>query len=111
MPFLKSARIRAICCVYGRYTIGEQYDGSALGKLYMGQVKHISVLRENTLLCVEWFKTGDLSDEQRDGLKIIPVSIMEQDQMWIDAADVVVQQHILLQPDVKSKSFHVVIKI
>lgn len=97
--------------VCGRYTIGEAHDGSPVEKFYFGQVKHIAVVREVTLLCVQWFQTGDLSDDQHQGLKIIPVSLMDQDQMWITATHILNQQHILLRPSKRSKNFHVMIKI
>jgi hypothetical protein len=97
--------------VCGRYAIGEEHDGSPVEKFYFGQVKHIAVVREVILLCVQWFKTGDLSYDQHQGLKIIPVSLMDQDQMWITATHVLNQQHILLRPSKSSKDFHVMIKI
>ena len=80
--------------------------------IFLGQVRHAVKFRDTHLLCVEWYKVGALDDDQLAGLSVIPVSVREQqDQMWIDVDSIIIQQHILLRPDIRSRSFHVVIKI
>ena len=75
-------------------------------------MKHAVKFRDANLLCVEWYKVGALDDDQLAGLSVIPVSVREQqDQKWIDVDSIIIQQHILLRPDIRSRSFHVVIKI
>ena len=93
--------------VCGRYTI-EDDDTEVF---FIGQVQHIASYLGHILLCVEWFQVDALDDDQRVGLTIIPVTIMNtQDEMWIDAGSIVIQKHVVVRPNLGSRSFHVAIK-
>ena len=99
--------------VFGRYLIRDGRNREDLEELCIGEVQHIMALGNYRLLCVEWFTIpNELTDDQRAGLKVIPVSTRRvQDQMWIDVGSIVIQQHVLIRPDARAGSFHVVIKI
>ena len=105
--------------VCGRYIVRDEEVNVPVGvepeeteTIFLGQVQHAVKFRDANLLCVEWYKVGALDDDQLAGLSVIPVSVREQqDQMWIDVDSIIIQQHILLRPDIRSRSFHVVIKI
>lgn len=100
--------------VFGRYLITD-HGGlrEDVEELCIGEVQHVMVIGSHQLLCVEWFNiTRVITDDQRAGLEVIPVSIKrEQDQMWIDVGSIVIQQHVLIRPDKRAGSFHAIIKI
>ena len=101
--------------VFGRYLVKDHRGlREDVEDLFIGEVQHVMVLGSHQLLCVEWFKItgGVIDDDQRAGLKVIPVSIRRgQDQMWIDVGSIEIQQHVLIRPGERAASFHVVIKI
>ena len=93
--------------VCGRYDVGDE------PVFYLGEVRHIVCWRENTILCVEWFDSVNLcgQDEFLAGLQLIPVHTKAvQDQMWIDVGSLIIQQHIVVRPDLSSEDFHVFIR-
>ena len=95
--------------VCGRYTQGDDdNDHEVFG---IGRVRHIALYVGHILLCVEWFEVGDLDDDQRVGLTVIPVKIKRsQDEMWIDASSIIIQKNVVIRPSVGTRSFHVAIK-
>ena len=95
--------------VCGRYTQGDDdNDHEVFG---IGRVRHIALYVGHILLCVEWFEVGDLDDDQRVGLTVIPVKIKRsQDEMWTDASSIIIQKNVVIRPSVGTRSFHVAIK-
>ena len=100
----KKTRDSVVC---GRYTV----NGGDRDTYFFGEVRHIASCRGNIFFCVEWFKNGRLTHDQMSGLHTIPVSLGPQDQMWIDAGSIVMQQHILIRSHPSDTDLLVYIKI
>ena len=95
--------------VCGRYMVGDDENEV----FYIGQVQHIASYLGHTLLCVKWFDMGNLNDDQKVGLTVIPVAMLRvQTEMWIDVGSIVIQKHVMVRPypNSRSRTFHIAIK-
>ena len=97
--------------VGGRYW----HDEKSREVFIFGSVLHILQYGSETLIYGKWFRniSRRISDDQRAGLAIIPVTNRTNDTAlngWINVNDLLMQHHILVG-NMMDRVFHIVIKI